>query len=313
MARFSFIIPVYNVKPYLAECLESVLQQDFDDFEICLVDDGSTDGSEKLCDEFAAKEKRIKLLHQPNGGVSVARNRALEIASGMYVWFVDADDYILPKALTFVDTVITQSGCDTVFFGKELFHKCADIKYDTEPKDEFLANHVCYCNPLIIFRRSVISEHKLRFTEGMKMGEDLEFQYKYLLHCKNPVAIPWNFYVIRERQDSASRNSSATRNNLLGCHDILQNMLGYLEPIPNRGDAWIGNRMVERLKGYMQSAAMLHDADIEDVQKNVRYFIHQYKALGYKQFNTTTLNISKVNVRLYFALYKLLLRLNRIR
>lgn len=82
MARFSFIIPVYNVAPYLSECLDSVLSQDFEDFEVCVVDDGSSDGSSLICDDYAARDRHIKLCHQENGGVSVARNKALDMATG---------------------------------------------------------------------------------------------------------------------------------------------------------------------------------------------------------------------------------------
>ena len=118
MPLISFVIPVYNVAPYVRECLESVIRQDFKDFEVCVVDDGSTDGSSAICDEYAATYPgRFKLKHQPNQGVSVARNNALDMATGQYIWFVDADDYILPGSLCYISEILRQSGCDTLFFG----------------------------------------------------------------------------------------------------------------------------------------------------------------------------------------------------
>jgi len=98
---FSIIIPVYNVAPYLRECLDSVLAQTYTDWEAICVDDGSTDGSGAILDEYAAKDPRFKVIHQANAGVSAARNAALDIAQGEWVWFVDGDDEIHPKSLEF--------------------------------------------------------------------------------------------------------------------------------------------------------------------------------------------------------------------
>ena len=94
MPYFSIIIPVYNVAPYLRECLDSVLKQTFTDWEAICVDDGSTDGSGAILDEYAAKDKRFRVIHQANAGVSAARNAALDVVIGEYICFVDADDVV---------------------------------------------------------------------------------------------------------------------------------------------------------------------------------------------------------------------------
>lgn len=90
----SIIIPVYNVKLYLDNCIQSVIQQSYTDFECILVDDGSTDGSSEICDQWAEKDNRIIIVHQPNGGVSSARNKGLEQAKGEYICFIDSDDWV---------------------------------------------------------------------------------------------------------------------------------------------------------------------------------------------------------------------------
>lgn len=95
----SVIVPVYNVRFCLEECLESILGQSYADLEIILIDDGSTDGSGAVCDAYAARDERIRVIHQPNRGLSAARNAGLEIARGEYISFVDSDDYLLPDAL----------------------------------------------------------------------------------------------------------------------------------------------------------------------------------------------------------------------
>ncbi len=97
--EISVIMPVYNVEKYLCQAVDSVLAQTYDDFELILVDDGSPDGCGAICDSYAAKDRRVKVVHQPNGGVSVARNLALKLARGKYVAFVDSDDWIADSML----------------------------------------------------------------------------------------------------------------------------------------------------------------------------------------------------------------------
>ena len=91
---FSFIIPCYNVEEYLEECLDSVINQTFTDFEVICINDGSTDGSVKILDEFMQKDRRIKVIHKKNEGVSKARNEGIVKATGKYIMFVDADDWV---------------------------------------------------------------------------------------------------------------------------------------------------------------------------------------------------------------------------
>lgn len=95
----SVIVPVFNVKPYLAECLDSIIHQTYTDLQIILIDDGSTDGSGAVCDAYAAKDARIRVVHQENRGLSAARNRGIELATGEYLNFVDSDDYLLPDCI----------------------------------------------------------------------------------------------------------------------------------------------------------------------------------------------------------------------
>ena len=121
----SVIIPVYNVEKYLHQCIDSVLRQTYNDYEVILVDDGTPDNSGKICDEYAKKDIRITVIHKTNGGISSARNAGLDIATGDYIMFVDSDDYL----------------CDDNCFQK-LFNKINENKYDfviiIERKKEFI-------------------------------------------------------------------------------------------------------------------------------------------------------------------------------
>ena len=97
--KVSVIIPVYNVRPYLEQCMDSVLQQTLDDIEVICIDDGSTDGSGEILDKYVQKDSRVKAVHQDNAGAAQARNTGLEKASGDYILFVDGDDYLTENAL----------------------------------------------------------------------------------------------------------------------------------------------------------------------------------------------------------------------
>lgn len=111
---FSIIVPVYNVEPYLEECLRSVLEQSFADYEILLVNDGSTDNSGQICEDFAKKDPRIRVFHQRNSGLSVARNVAMKAAQGDYFVFVDSDDALAENALQTISEAIQEQNPDVI-------------------------------------------------------------------------------------------------------------------------------------------------------------------------------------------------------
>ena len=140
------------------------------------------------------------------------------------------------------------------------------------------------------------------------MGEDLEFQYKYLLHCVRMVAVPYNFYCIRERSDSASRGVDSIYNDFLGSRCILLNMMDYLRPLSCRGDAWMGSRLAERLKCFLRTATILPDIDLRQLQGDVRKFVGSYRALGYKEFENIMFRLAVIDVRLCLMLYKLYIK-----
>ena len=112
--EISVIIPVYNKAQYVAKCLKDILTQDFDNFEVIVVEDGSTDGSGDICDQMAEGEPRLRVVHKDNGGVTAARRRGVELAQGRYIVFVDADDELLPGALKTLHATIEQTGADEV-------------------------------------------------------------------------------------------------------------------------------------------------------------------------------------------------------
>ena len=129
MALISVIIPVYNTKPYLNACLESVVGQTYRELEIILVDDGSTDGSGELCDEWERKDPRIRVIHKANGGQCEARNMGMEIAAGEYIGFVDSDDVISPRMYETLIAAMEQYHADVV--------QCAMFQFSELPLKRF--------------------------------------------------------------------------------------------------------------------------------------------------------------------------------
>lgn len=197
--RVSVIMPVYNSGVYLETAVDSILNQSFRDFELILVDDGSTDGSSEKCDEYAKKDDRVVVVHQKNGGICNARNSALKIARGEYIGFSDHDDEYLPGLLEAVYNRAIKDNADIVKFEKKEYiiygskivrtrkTHLADKSYNVEQIREkymlFLNKMVLDCVWDGIFKRSIIIKNHIYFDENYKAGgEDIDFISRFLIH-----------------------------------------------------------------------------------------------------------------------------------
>lgn len=203
----SIIVPIYKVESYLPKCIDSILVQTYTDFELILVDDGSPDNCGIICDAYAEKDKRVRVIHQKNAGVSAARNAGIEAAKGEYISFIDGDDYVeknfLEQALMqFTGTV------DLVCFGyrsvnetdSELgrwVHKKEDFRLDTEElrcdfvADQLLRYRVSWEVWNKVFRRNIILENGIRFADNHEnFAEDQLFCVCYCLYAKCILCIP---------------------------------------------------------------------------------------------------------------------------
>lgn len=188
--KVSIVIPVYNKAEYISNCLESLLQQDFDDFEIIVVDDGSTDDSGRICDEKAAQDSRIRVIHTENGGVTAARRKGVEHAAGEYIMFVDADDSLLSGAITTLYNAITESGADEVIGTyKDQYGNCYDSGWrGFVPCEPLICNLLYIKNSFcvlwgIIFRKKLL-DGCLDAPREIVEREDSLMQIKCLI--KNP-------------------------------------------------------------------------------------------------------------------------------
>ncbi len=206
---FSIIIPVYNVAPYLRECLDSVLAQTFTDWEAICVDDGSADGSGAILDEYAAKDKRFRVIHQKNAGVSVTRNVALDLARGDWVSFLDADDLLAENALDKLIDAAKSTASDIVIGGVLRFDgKGNDVFVGPEkdglysPEDLYVRyNSLCAWSWGKIYKRMLWEN--IRFPIGIAYSEDRFILHHILYRYKEIPVVAEIIYCYRSRADSA--------------------------------------------------------------------------------------------------------------
>ncbi len=218
--KLSIIVPVYKVEEYLGECVDSLLSQTIDDYEIILVDDGSPDNSGKIADEYAAvNPDMIRVLHIDNGGQGRARNFALDIAKGDFVGFVDSDDWVTHDMYEKMYTRAAETGADVVVC--DFMERFADGRESMLPaslQDNWLGSAGSSCNK--IFRRSLVGA--LRFPVGL-WYEDFYFSAVMLLRSKHTEFIAEPLYVYRRGQESTMHNNNAAKNlDMLTIMDMLE-------------------------------------------------------------------------------------------
>lgn len=197
MMKISVIMPVYNSEKYLPRAVDSVLNQDFDGFELILVDDGSKDRSGEICDRYAREHSNVKVIHKENGGICSARNTGFEIASGEYLAFCDNDDIYLPHLLKDNYGYAKEYDADFVRFSriKVIVDKNGKKRtlipefYNGVVKKEEFGKYFLDIRSQDavwtgLYRRSIVEEHKIRFDESIRYGaEDTYFNQDFLLYC----------------------------------------------------------------------------------------------------------------------------------
>ena len=207
----SIIVPIYKVELYLSHCIDSILTQTFEQWELLLIDDGSPDRSGEICDDYAKKDRRIRVFHKENGGVSSARNLGLEKMQGEYVTFVDADDCLYTDALdSFIKYMkahdLSLAQCD---FSRD-YKACNNlVKRDSavlNAKDYIRKRYLSVCVGGGVLRSSIIKEHSIRFEENVRLGEDQIFIYDYMLYSTKNLRIGKALYFYRDNEESAVHN-----------------------------------------------------------------------------------------------------------
>lgn len=223
---FSIVVPIYNVEKYLPECIDSVLTQSYGNFELILVDDGSPDSSGKICDDYTAKDGRIRVLHKQNGGLSSARNAGIELSLGTYVIFLDSDDYWDDKqALENIHNRLVESEADVLVFPAKRFYEEKNqftyiinvdidrtkiISENTDDAIKYMIENNFYraaaWNKVI--KKSIIDAHNMLFLDGY-LSEDMDWCGDLLLYAKRFDFYENPMYVYRQqRVGSITKNKS---------------------------------------------------------------------------------------------------------
>lgn len=184
--QYSVVVPIYNREKCINECVDSILNQTEKDFELILVDDGSTDNTPKICDDYKQIDNRIVVVHKKNGGVSTARNAGIDIAQGKYIVFVDSDDYVEDNYLQ----TLNNCGSDFIISGV-IFEKSKEkmkisdktLNVDEFQIIEFLKDFYSLVPYAKRFDKNIIMKYNIRFHNSLKYGEDSLFCAEYIKHC----------------------------------------------------------------------------------------------------------------------------------
>ena len=239
----SIILPIYNVEKYLDRCMKSILKQSFKDYEIILVDDGSTDSSPILCDKYGKQLNKVKVLHKSNGGLSSARNAGLELAKGKYIFWLDSDDYISEEALSSIVKTLNKSEVDILKFNyrrqpNDIIRKSL-LKPGLYNEEEIKKNVIPLALEHVgeftmsawshIYRRKFIEEEKLRFISEREVGsEDYLFNLQAFLSAKTLCAIEDDLYNYDLRLGSLSNKY---RENLIEKYKKLYELINSGDPV----------------------------------------------------------------------------------
>ena len=201
----SIIVPVYNVEPYLLQCLDSIAAQTLSDFEIILVNDGSTDKSGDICKDFASRDSRVHFIEQENCGLAAARNAGLLVANGKYIGFVDSDDWIEQEMYERMVQTAAENDCDIVWanvcrnesekqqrFLKSGLYERSDIEQHifsrllAVPNERTIGKGVLRGSVCLrIFRHDLIKKHQILFGSKFRHSEDLPFTFECTIHAKS--------------------------------------------------------------------------------------------------------------------------------
>lgn len=230
MVKISIIIPVYNVEQYLEKCIKSIINKKIDNYEIILIDDGSTDASGAICDEYSRKYKKIRTIHQENKGLSSARNTGIINSTGEYLMFVDSDDFIskgvnLKKIVNDLKYDVTQykwiyyyeNNNKYVYFPnhKKFNGEIIDILNERIKDGTF---SVSACDKIV--KRKIIIENKIFFKEGI-LSEDLDWSLRLYLKIETIEDINKDVYVYRQQRKGSITNKIGTKN-IIDLYNIIK-------------------------------------------------------------------------------------------
>lgn len=253
LPKISFIVPCYNVESFLPECVESIISQSYPNWEVILVDDGSTDNTPRLCDDFSREDKRIKVVHKSNGGLVSARNAGFEVASGDWLTYVDGDDWISIDFVEKVSTTIVKYGpFDLLFFcavqeldGKSIskwdWNQYENGKIFDISENRVLSSHTLNYDSAIsdvwakVFRTEWCREHDIKHNPKLRQGEEsVDFVMRAFYHADKSLFIKEHLYHYRFNASSISKR--VDENNAFHISECMTVMNDFIYSIPDNDD-----------------------------------------------------------------------------
>lgn len=278
--KVSVIVPVYNSEKFIADCIESVLNQTYQDFELILIDDGSTDSSGIICDKYCC-DSRVKVLHKQNGGVSSARNVGLQIATGDWLLFLDSDDELRADCLQVCISKSKEDNLDMLQFCNTRFGIIPHNRFNSRmsPNEFFKMNHfVCIGGSFI--RKEIVRANDIYFDEHLKLAEDQIFILRCIHFSRNIEILDKILYVYRYHGNNAS--SIGTTDNI---EESIRALIRYKSLMPYAttrldntilsfiGDLIrIGKMPESKIKAIYKYANVRHCKRVEKSKKLFYYF-----------------------------------------
>lgn len=260
MFKISVIVPVYNAEKYLRRCVDSILAQSYKDFELLLVDDGSTDASNVICNEYVEKDCRVRVFHKQNGGVSSARNVGIDYALGEWITFIDSDDWVSESYLYNLFSHI-DDGVDLIISYAEIVYsnglhqkEIYDSKIVTNNYDVlFIENDLnWHTSPWSkLFKNKLCKE--LRFVEGMHIGEDLVFLYSYIMRCGQ-------IYILGENNYNYDISGSNTLTKRIGKLDV---------------ELYAYSNIFSQLNTFIERKSIINEEVLKKINWIKSYYIHR--------------------------------------
>lgn len=274
LVKVSFVVAIYNVEKYLGKCIESLIHQEMKEVEIILVNDGSKDGCLKICNDYAARDERIRVIDQENQGANAARNNGLQAARGEWVYFVDGDDYVDSRGclslleymkqdydvILFTNAVCsgekvrqTKHSGQCIFFGREDFVELQLSALNRLGKYKYEMNVVepaCIWNK--IYRRTFLTDNGLKFVPGFPKLQDLSFNLLVYDKAKKGIYVPVVGYYYRMNQESVTHKYQA---NIIEKFEVINRW--FADFVESRSDARFRRAYAERVATHIRTCIVL--------------------------------------------------------
>ncbi len=276
MPKLTIVVPVYGVAPYLAQCVDSILAQTFADFTLLLLDDGSPDGAPAICDQYAAQDARVTVVHQQNMGVEQTVLKGIRMATTPYIGFVDGDDWLLPQMYQALLEAIETEGADLVQCGALINGNHGEPAFSSETQAVITTARETLYRPFFettaslapltnarwskVYRTELLQAAIENLPQGVSIGEDLLMNLAYLCHCEKALVLAEsNFYCYRNNADSLTQKySDKKQDSLLRLYPMLSEIAKQNnftdEAVRTEGKNAIGSLMLDALLSHLSIA-----------------------------------------------------------